>query len=292
MGDGQKNFPWLYGRITQRKGQAADEGGIDIALRAGTTITALGDGTLVGAGPCTFHGGGSCGGDVVTVRTKVPGLGEADVYYQHIAKNVLIKNCQLGQCHGQRITRGQIIGHSLTPPGVIEVGINPPWYGVWGPKPHPGPWVDPEGYLKSLASNGGPPMLGDKPVPGTGSGTDVWGTLSDAAQKVHIAPDETVVQFLKDIDTALALTNPFDVPNEPTFNAGPFNIPDPLAYFQDVAQGFINNGAAFTVRALFLFLGIALLVVLVQAAFLSRVNEMLEPIGGIEGGVEKLGALA
>ncbi len=77
---GQSNFPWLYGKITNRVGNTATEGGIDIAEQVGIPITALGAGTVQGAGPCTLASGGSCGGDVVTVRTNIPGLGEADYY--------------------------------------------------------------------------------------------------------------------------------------------------------------------------------------------------------------------
>ncbi len=145
------DFPWLnLNNITQRKGQAPLEGGIDIGLPRGTTITALCDGELVGAG--TFwHSDGSPGYGVVSERCNIPGMGRGDVYYQHIDIASGINFCKNGQCGGQTIKRGQVIGTSKSPPGDIEVGINPPWAGVWGPLPHPGPWVDPEIYLRNLA---------------------------------------------------------------------------------------------------------------------------------------------
>jgi len=143
-------FPWLdFNKITQRKGQAPDEGGIDISEKAGTPITALTNGQVVGAG--NYWGGG-----VVTVRSNVPGLGLADIYYQHInLANNGITPCSYGNCKGQKVAKGQILGHSQASPGVVEVGLNPPWYGIWGPQPHPSKWVDPESYLKKLVAQSG-----------------------------------------------------------------------------------------------------------------------------------------
>lgn len=142
---------WLdFSKITNRVGQTSDEGGIDVTVPAGTPITALADGKLVGRGPCTFAGGGSCGGNVVTEQTNVPGLGLSDLYYQHIRLAPGLSNCMRGICGGQVVHKGDIIGYST---GLVEVGLNPGphcWAGVWGSCPHPGKWVDPEKYLKLL----------------------------------------------------------------------------------------------------------------------------------------------
>ncbi len=140
-------FPWLdFSRITWRKGQAPDEGGIDISEPTGQPITALSDGELVGAGTYWGH-------DVATVRTTVPGLGRADLYYQHIKLAPNIKPCQYGKCGGQKIHKGQVLGHANW--GLVETGLNPPWYGIWGPSPHPSAWVDPEKYLRQLVGQSG-----------------------------------------------------------------------------------------------------------------------------------------
>ncbi len=156
------DFPWLrLGNITQRKGSTNTEGGIDIGLPAGTPVTALCSGEIVGAGNF-YHPDGTPGYGVVTIRCNVPGMGKGDLYYQHIAISPGINQCVIGgpygqsvpraQCKGQTVQRGQLLGWSKNPPGDLEIGLNPPWYGVWGPSPHPGPWVDPEIYLKNLAN--------------------------------------------------------------------------------------------------------------------------------------------
>jgi hypothetical protein len=140
-------FPWLdFSKITWRKGQAADEGGIDISEPTGQPITALSDGDIVGAGNYWGHG-------VVTVRTTVPGLGQADLYYQHIQIAPGIRFCQYGNCGGQKVRRGQVLGHANW--GLVETGLNPPWAGIWGPAKHPSAWVDPESYLKKLIGQSG-----------------------------------------------------------------------------------------------------------------------------------------
>ncbi len=146
-------FPWLrLDRITQRVGQAPDEGGIDIGLPNHTAITSLCNGVIVGAGNF-WHSNGDPGFGVVTIQCDVPGLGKSDIYYQHIDIEKSIKFCQLNGCKGQTVSRGQLIGWSKTPPGDLEIGINAPWTGVWGPTKKPGTWVhNPELYLKNLAN--------------------------------------------------------------------------------------------------------------------------------------------
>lgn len=151
-------FPWLdFSKITWRKGDAPDEGGIDISEPSGQPITALSDGDIVGAGNYWGHG-------VVTVRTTVPGLGKADLYYQHIQIAPGIKSCQYGNCGGQKIRKGQVLGTANW--GLVETGLNPPWYGIWGPQPHPSAWVDPESYLKKLVGQSG--QSSTMGIPGSG----------------------------------------------------------------------------------------------------------------------------
>ena len=53
---------------------------------------------------------------------------------------------------GAKIVVGDIVGHSNN---WIEWGINPHWYGIWGPSPHPGPWINPlySGYWNALKTS-------------------------------------------------------------------------------------------------------------------------------------------
>jgi len=187
-------FPWFnLNKVTwdvakcQASSGCNDEGGIDISLPAQTQITALCDGTVQGVG--TYWGGG-----VVTVRCDVPGLGPADVYYQHIQISQALKACTYGNCFGQKVTRGQLLGWSQVNPGVVEVGINPPWYGIWGPDPHPGPWItDPRTYLSELAGNPGPVSQSNIPI---GSGVSSASQLSSTFQQFFVDTGQKIMLIL------------------------------------------------------------------------------------------------
>lgn len=139
------------------------EMGEDLGTPQGTPITSLVSGQLVGAG---FYAGGG----VVTVRTTLNGA-PADLYVQHLDSIVNVSPCRYGNCGGQYVTRGELLGYSggdcnsHYDPGYgnfnpctahfstgahIEVGINPPWYGIWGPDPHPGPNYNPYATILAL----------------------------------------------------------------------------------------------------------------------------------------------
>ncbi len=133
---------------------AAQEGGIDVPLKAGTPVYALGNGTLQGYGNF-WHPNGNPGYGVLTQRVTIPGLGDADVYYQHMDLAGPFTQCQNGNCSNQYVQAGQLIGYSRADPGEVEVGINPPWFGVWGGKHPSQPVNDPRPYLSALA--GGAP---------------------------------------------------------------------------------------------------------------------------------------
>lgn len=139
----------------------ANEGGVDIPLPGGTPIYALATGPLEGLGNFWHSqnlytpGSGNPGYGVLTERVNVPGLGPSDVYYQHIDLAPGLQTCYAGNCGGQVVRQGQLIGYSRANVGEVEMGINANWGGVWGPSPHPGSWVtDPRGPLKALAGAG------------------------------------------------------------------------------------------------------------------------------------------
>lgn len=149
-----------------------DEGGVDVPLTAGTPIYALATGPLRGAG-YFYHGGpyfstqeygasaNAPGYGVVSEQVNVPGLGLEDLYYQHIDIAPGINLCQSGNCGGQVVQEGQLIGYSKNPPGEAEVGLgaNTSWGGIWGAVSDPGQWVsDPRSALTNLASSGGGPV--------------------------------------------------------------------------------------------------------------------------------------
>ncbi|MFL5624034.1 MAG: LysM peptidoglycan-binding domain-containing protein [Ktedonobacteraceae bacterium] len=143
------------------------EFGEDLGTPQGTPITSLVSGQLVGAG---FYGGGG----VVTVKTTLNGA-PADFYVQHLDSIVNVSLCQYGNCGGQYVTRGELLGYSggecnwRYGPGFgkfnacanhfsngphIEIGINPPYYGIWGTSPHPGPNYNPYSTFVALINGG------------------------------------------------------------------------------------------------------------------------------------------
>lgn len=143
------------------------EVGEDLGTPQGTPITSLVSGRLVGAG---FYGGGG----VVTVRTILNGK-PADFYVQHLARIVNVGLCRYGYCGGQYVSRGELLGYSggdcfwryglgfgkfnacaahFSNGPHIEIGINPPYYGIWGPYPHPGPNYNPYRTVLALINWG------------------------------------------------------------------------------------------------------------------------------------------
>ena len=128
--------------------KARDEGGVDITLPPGTPLYALGSGPIVGAGNFT-HSDGSPGYGVVAIRVNVPGIGNEDLYYQHI-------NIASGIKKGGSVSKGDIIGYQRSDTN-IELGFNAGWCCVWGdPKQHPGPWPDdPRPWLYALLGSSG-----------------------------------------------------------------------------------------------------------------------------------------
>lgn len=158
-------FDWLLSTIDNPNNwgrwkpgaAAANEGGVDLTLPHGTPIYALADGKLEGFGSFT-HADGSPGYGVLTEQVQnVPGLnGPANVYYQHINLAPGFQACTNGNCGGQTVKRGQLIGYTRPDMYGLEVGINPGWRGVWAGSTATGPWVtDPRPYLKALAQQGG-----------------------------------------------------------------------------------------------------------------------------------------
>lgn len=155
------SFAWYRYPITQAY-NSPKEVGEDLGTPQGTPITSLVSGQLVGAG---FYGGGG----VVSVRTTLNGK-PADFYVQHLDSIVNVGLCWYGNCGGQYVSRGELLGFSGGDcvwhygPGFgkfnackahfsngphIEIGINPPYFGIWGPYPHPGPNYNP--YMAVLA---------------------------------------------------------------------------------------------------------------------------------------------
>lgn len=164
------SYAWYMYPIT-RAYNGTQEVGEDLGTPQGTPITSLVSGQLVGAG---FYGGGG----VVAVRTTLNGK-PADFYVQHLESIRNVRLCQYGNCGGQYVSRGELLGYSGGDclwhygPGFgkfnacaahfsngphIEIGINPPYYGIWGPDPHPGPNYNPFRTILALINGAGGPV--------------------------------------------------------------------------------------------------------------------------------------
>ncbi len=260
---------------------APGEGGVDLPAPTGTPVFALGDGPIVGAGYWNDQQHG-----VITQRITVPGYGSNDIYYQHIMLASGITQCTGSACAGQMLARGQQIG-TVGGFGETEIGFNANWGGVWGTN-HPAPWVtDPRPLIAALMGAGNP----------GGGLTGAGGALAQQVS-VIIAPNADVAGVLTAIDTALAITNPFDVTQNTNFALntpwGQINtgMSDPLAYPVDVLANIGYDFSALLVRGLFILIGLGIFFMAGQVIIQHTTNQILEPIGGVQGAVKLAGALA
>ncbi len=148
---------YWFSHITQRfKGgwDGSGENGIDVGMPTGTPVYAVAGGTVVGHG---YYAGGG----VVSVEQEKGMVW----YYQHL--DLAEPGIESGQV--TQVQPGQLIGWSggqlsggrhpssrkfSTGPH-IEVGVNAPWGGIWGPKADKGPNVDPLPFLEAIAQSGG-----------------------------------------------------------------------------------------------------------------------------------------
>lgn len=291
------------------------EGGIDFSVPAGTPVTALADGVVVGAGYfCNAtkqfflqSDSGACDHGVITTRVTNSDGSQTDLYYQHVLIDSSIKLSDSGGV-GQVVKKGQVIA-TISGFGMIEMGINVGnspnaqpypngWGGIWGSKPSPGPHVDPEPYLRALATgqNVTKSLIGGGII-----GTILGGAIATAT---HLAPDASVAEFLTNIDVALELRNPFQV--NITGGAQDFTvlgidtgIPNPgadaaavFSGFEQVLGNIVNDASALIVRGAFLLIGVIILWAVIQNIMMQAANQILEPVGGVQGAVKIAGAFA
>lgn len=148
---------YWFAHITQRfKGgySGSGENGVDIGMPQGTPVYAVTGGTVVGHG---YYGGGG----VVSIEQQKGRVW----YYQHLdlaepgIESGQVKQVQAGQLIGW--SGGQLSGgrhpssRQFSSGPHIEVGINAPWGGIWGPMSEKGPNIDPLPLLTAIAQTGG-----------------------------------------------------------------------------------------------------------------------------------------
>jgi len=246
----------------------------------------------------TQQGHGGYIGDNIQGPARAAGVKDHPTFEDGIAANVQVSKYGL-YSHLYGALAGNDITSLSGPSHAIQREL-----GIWGTGNGVG--------IAHLASN--PSALKTDQFPGSGkvsrkeyqTGSSTADTAAVKAkeyfQNVHVAPDESVGQLLYAMDVALQIQNPFAVAPGgsviSSINIGPIQIqtpisaPDPLTYLGDVAEGILQNFSAVFIRGIFLFLGIVVIVLVFQTTLLGQVSKLLEPIGGISGGIEKLGAVA
>ena len=290
-------------------GNAAHEGGIDLPSTAGTPVYALGAGEIVGSGywgPGQYNlstdssGCSYCHG-VVTIRTNVPGFGLQDVYYQHITIDKSVPLIPNGTTKGPSIAKGALLGVINANPGEVEVGFNATGWGtIWGPDPHPAAWSNTPDVLIRAMVNSDPTFQWGSQTSGAASGAAALAGAAIQKAAIVIGPNDSVAQLLTDIDTALQITNPFNVPintditiSAPIIGQIDTGIPNPGAFGGYAMQVFENLGydfSALMVRGIFIVIGLMIIAGLAMGIQQQVANAALAPVGGVQGAVKIAGA--
>jgi murein DD-endopeptidase MepM/ murein hydrolase activator NlpD len=148
------------------------------------------------------------------------------------------------------------------------------------------PWVNPRAIFAALATQqAGLVDTGASLLP-----TLLNGILS----KIQLAPDASVAELLYSMDVALELTNPFNVQNVQQDSVLGVTFTDPVAWAGDVGMGMIQDLSALIVRAAFITIGLFIIYAIgfeyVSNAMGKAVNQVLEPVGGVQGAVKLAGA--
>lgn len=261
------------------------EGGIDFDVKPGTPVTALADGVIVGAGyfcnSTHVYGAATdqCGHGVITTRVTNSDGSQTDLYYQHVMIAPGIKVCTKGlkSCGGQVVKKGQVIA-TISNFGMIELGINVGngpnpqpyphgWGGIWGADPSPGPHVDPEPYLRAIATGQNVTRsLGAGTTGSSGNGSNLFSEVAkNTVSKLHVGPTDSVPMVLAVLDDLFILVNPFivDPPPPPITLSGPgvsAAIPDPIGYIEGVSINMFNDSTTLAMRALLFILGAVILI--------------------------------
>ena len=291
-------------------GNSSNEGGIDCVAAPGTPVYALAAGQLRGAGyfchasckTCTDGSfsnstpacaNGHPGYGVVTIRCTVPGYGSNDIYYQHIVIDPSIKLYPNGTTSGPNIAKGQLIG-TVSQQGETEIGFNATnWGMIWGPDPHPAAWSNTPDVLIRALVNADPSFnWGTQTQAGTG-GAGGPGIVQKAG--LIIAPNDNVAIILNAVDTALEIVNPFDVTTNTDYTVfGIINtgIADPTSYVVDVLGNIGYDASALIVRFIFLLIGIGILLAIGQNLASTTTQNQANMVGGAQGIMGIVGALA
>lgn len=258
-------------------GRGAVQDGVGIAVALDVPVTSLTSGTVMAAefgadlNPNWNYGG------FIVVRSNIPGIGIADVFYRHMDRIDVKKDAtvvvgqELGLSGGQ--TKGGLKPESpqFTTGAHIDVGINP----VTLPYSPVGKNQDPTQWLTNLIANGPPARDRLHLIIGNaGGGSPAATTAGNLAQGAVLLSDQlaqgtgavpgSFLSIEQGLDTALVFV-PIDWS---TITSGThwwdYVLPWQWSYAQktdaaNVAKAVEHNAAAGLGRTIFILLGLALI---------------------------------
>ena len=288
---------------TFESGRGAVQDGVGIAVGLDVPVTSLTSGTVMAAefGQDVAPAGQNWNyGGFIIVRSNIPGIGIADVFYRHM-DTVEVKKDQTVMV-GQRLglSGGQLKGgyHPESPQYStgphIDVGINP----VTLPYSSVGKNQDPTQWLQNLISQGPPSRdrlhliignAGGGSPAATAAGNLAQGAvlLSDQLAQGTGAIPGSFLSIEQGLDTALVFV-PIDWS---TISAGThwwdYVLPWQWSYAQktdaaNLAKAVEHNAAAGLGRALFIMIGIALILATIFS-IASSVSKAAEDYTGVNG---------
>lgn len=286
-------------------GRGAVQDGVGLAVSLDSVVTSLTAGTVMAAafGQALAPAGSNWNyGGFVVIRSDIPGMGKADVFYRHmdtleVKKGDTIHVGQRLGLSGGQTTGGHNPESALFTSGPhLDVGINPstlPYRSI-------GANVDPTAWLKNLILHG-PPLrdllgiIGGGPDPSPGplnqpialldQAAGGYGPVADSFVALEARLDYTM-QFIP-IDWASAGKN---------VNWWDYALPWQWQYTQatvtgNIAAALIHDLVAFQLRAMFVLLGLIIIVAFVFS-FVSSTNAVIIKESGAEDGIKAASAAA
>jgi len=304
-----RTWPWLtkdgstpginnpyHSSFEASRGGVQDGVGIKVALD--TPITSLTAGTVVAAnfGQDVAPAGANWNyGGYVIIKSQIPGIGYADVFYRHLDTlsvkqgDTVNVGTELGLSGGQ-ISGGQHPESTAYTTGPhIDIGLNPdtlPFNSI-------GPNMDPTAWITKLLT-AGPPARDAAPIIGAQSGP-IAAAIGNGVQNTMLLSDQIVSGTGVVADSFLGIAGhlDFDMQFIPidwtTASAGihwwDFVLPWQWAYTSatataNITTAIVHNVGAVALRGLVMTLGFLLIVAFIVGITLTIIAEGAKSEGG------------
>ena len=270
----------------------------------GTPITSLTRGTvMIAAFGTDFNPDWQYGGFVI-VRSTIPGIGMADVFYRHldtisVKKGDSVKvGSYLGTSGGQNVGGAHPESQTFSTGPHIDAGLNP----ITLPYKAIGQNIDPTPWMQNLITFGPPAsdkadiLVGGTPLGNVASGIGNYLTaIEQAAQgtgpaansflAVELNLNQTMFMFPIRFDSSQQLSNPVRdwpfVGGAITAIEAPWNgAVDVASWLSGIADWLTNNITAMFVRFFFVLAGLLIITAFIYAMYRSVTS--VAPIGGAQ----------